>query len=79
MVVLVDGYVRRVAGDLCVRKDAVDSDTCLRRPGHCWCQRERGGILCPSSHHLTSRAHLEIKQYMYLFFAFNKLLLVLCL
>lgn len=59
VVVLVDGYVHCVTGDLSVRKDAVDSDTGLRGPGHCWGQRKRGGSLCPSIHHLASRAHLE--------------------
>ena len=59
IVVLVDGYVHCVTDDLSVTEDAVDSDTGLWGPGHCWCQRKRGGSLCPSGHHLTSRAHLE--------------------
>jgi len=59
MVVLMDRYARCVSGNLSVRKDAVNGDRGLRGPGQCWCQRERGGVFCSSSHHLTFRAHLE--------------------
>lgn len=62
MVVLVDGHMHRVTGDLSVREDAVDGDTGLGGPGRCRRHRERGGALCPRGHHLTSGAHLEGEQ-----------------
>lgn len=62
VVLVVDGHVRRVTGDLSVREDAVDGDTDLGGPGRCRRHRERGGSLCPSGYHLTSGAHLEGEQ-----------------
>lgn len=58
---LVDGYVRRVHGDLSVREDAVDGDAGLRGPGQGWSQRKRGGRRCPGGQHLPSGAHLEVQ------------------
>lgn len=59
IVVLVDGYTGRVAGDLSVRQDAVYGDAGLGGPGQRRRQGKRIGCLCPRGHNLTPRAHLE--------------------
>lgn len=60
--VLVDGYVRCVTDDLSVLEETVDGDTSLRGPRQCWDESKGRRHLCPSSHYLTSRSHLEVQQ-----------------
>lgn len=59
---LVSRYVHCVADEFSIRADAVDGDTGLGGPGHGGCQRKRGGILGPSSHHQSSGANLSGQQ-----------------
>lgn len=56
---LVDGYLGRITDNFPIGQNRVDGHTGLGSPGKCWHEGKSGGILSPSSKHLSSGAHLD--------------------